>query len=114
MKVRIQSVEDLKKAASDKLKEEFSQRYQEAILEGAVQGMAFVMYVLEINQGWKEKRQQKLFADMMSIVELIDAAPWLQAYNALDIKKHIQDTYGIDFEKLLNRVGAIPPEKQIE
>lgn len=110
MKVRIQSVDDLKKEASKKLQDEFNRRYQEAILEGAVQGMAFVMYVLEFQQGWKEKRQKKLFEDMLSITDIPEIAPWLKPYNALDIKKHIEETYGIDFNKLLNRVAALPPD----
>lgn len=50
MKARIQSVEQLKQVASAKLQEEFSQRYQEATLEGAIQGMAFVMYSLEMSR----------------------------------------------------------------
>lgn len=110
MKVRIQSVDDLKKEASKKLQDEFNQRYQEAILEGAVQGMAFVMYVLEFHQGWKEKRQKKLFEDMLSVTDIPEIAPWLKPYNALDIKKHIEETYGIDFNKLLNRVASLPPD----
>lgn len=110
MKVRIQSVDDLKKEASKKLQNEFNQRYQEAILEGAIQGMAFVMYALEFRQGWKEKRQKKLFEDMLSVTDIPEIAPWLKPYNALDIKKHIEETYGIDFSKLLNRVAALPPD----
>ena len=110
MKVRIQTVDDLKKEASKKLQDEFSQRYQEATLEGAIQGVAFVMYVLETAQGWKQKRQTKLFEDMMSLTDLPELAPWLQPYNALDIRKHIETEYGIDFRKLLQRVEALPPE----
>lgn len=53
MKARIQTVEQLKQVASVKLQDEFNQRYQEATLEGAIQGMAFVMYALEMGQGWK-------------------------------------------------------------
>ncbi len=110
MKARIQSVEQLKRIASAELQNEFAKRYQEATLEGAIQGMAFVMYVLETAQGWKQKRQTKLFEDMMSLTDLPELAPWLQPYNALDIRKHIETEYGIDFRKLLQRVEAIPPE----
>lgn len=110
MRCPIQSVDDLKKAASKRLEEEFSQRYQEATLEGAIQGMAFVMYVLETAQGWKQKRQTKLFEDMLFLTDLPELAPWLQPYNALDIRKHIETEYGIDFRKLLQRVGALPPD----
>lgn len=108
MKSRIQSVEQLKQIASAKLQEEFSERYQEATLEGAIQGMAFVMYALEMGQGWKKARQKKLFENMMSICDLADAAPWLQPFNAVDIRKHIETEFGIDFTKLLQRVAALP------
>lgn len=110
MKARVQSVEQIKEIASQKLQEEFNQRYQQATLEGAIQGMAFVMYALELRQGWKGKRQAKLFEDMLSITDLPEIAPWLQPYNALDIKRHIEEEYGIDFTKLLQRVDAMPPE----
>lgn len=111
MKARIQSVEQLKQVASAKLQEEFSQRYQEATLEGAIQGMAFVMYALEMSQGWKKGRQQKLFDGMMGLCDLSDAAPWLQPFNAVDIRKHIETEFEIDFTKLLKRVEALPPEE---
>lgn len=110
MKSRIQTVEQLKKIVSAKLQEEFSQRYQEATLEGAIQGIAFVMYVLETAQGWKQKRQTKLFEDMLAITDLPSLVPWLKSYEALDIKKHIETEYGIDFCKLLTRVEASSPD----
>ena len=111
MKARIQSVDQLKQVASAKLQEEFSQRYQEATLDGALQGMAFVMYALEIGQGWKKSRQQRLFEDMMRLCDFADAAPWLNPYNAMDIKKHIETDFGVDFSKLLRRVEALPPDE---
>lgn len=111
MRCPIQSVDELKKAASKRLEEEFSQRYQEATLEGAIQGMAFVMYALEMYQGWKKSRQQKLFDGMLSLCDLSDAAPWLQPFNAVDIRKHIETEFEIDFTKLLKRVEALPPEE---
>ena len=110
MKARIQSVEQVKKIASAKLQEEFASRYQKATLEGAIQGMAFVMYVLENTYGWKKKRQQKLFEDMLSLTDLPELNPEIQPYNALDIRKHFETEYGIDFHKLLNRVDALPPD----
>lgn len=111
MKARIQTVEQLKQVASTKLQEEFSQRYQEATLEGAIQGMAFVMYALEMGQGWKKSRQQKLFENMMGLCDISEAAPWLNPYNAMDIKKHIETDFGVDFSKLLRRVEALPPNE---
>ena len=110
MKSRIQTVDQLKQVVAAKLQGEFNQRYQQATLEGAIQGMAFVMYVLEMTQGWKQKRQKKLFEDMLSLTDLPELAPWLQPYNALDIRKHIETEYGIDFRKLLSRVEALPPD----
>lgn len=110
MKARIQSVEDLKRIASQSLKDEFDKRYQEAMLEGATQGMAFVMYTLEVMQGWKDKRQQRLFKDMVSLMELPNSAPWLEIFQASDIKKHIQDAYGVDFNQLLEMSTAEAPE----
>lgn len=58
MKSRIQTVDQLKQVVAAKLQNEFNQRYQQATLEGAIQGMAFVMYVLEMAQGWKQKDRQ--------------------------------------------------------
>lgn len=110
MKARIQTVEQLKQVASAKLQEEFNQRYQEATLEGAIQGMAFVMYALEMWHGWKKSRQQKLFESMMGLCDIPESAPWLQPYNAVDIRKHIETEFGIDFDKLLRRVVATPPD----
>ena len=109
MKARIQSVDDLKKIASAKLKDEFNARYQEATLEGAIQGMAFVMYSLEVSQGWKKSRQQKLFDGMMSLMQLGES--WFKPFNAVDIRKHIETEFGIDFTKLLKRVEALPPDE---
>lgn len=109
MKARIQSVDDLKRIASQKLKEEFDDRYEQAMLEGAMQGMAFVMYVLEVTRGWKDKRQQELFKDMVGIMELPEKAPWLEIFQAQDIKKHIEEKYGIRFQVLLDKVDATPP-----
>lgn len=111
MKARIQTVEQLKQVASAKLQDEFNQRYQEATLEGAIQGMAFVMYALEMRQGWKQVRQQKLFENMMELCDLSEATPQSQPYNAMDLRKHIETEFGIDFTKLLQRVTALPPEE---
>jgi len=110
MKARIQTVEQLKQIASAKLQDEFSQRYQEATLEGAIQGMAFVMYALEMGQGWKKGRQQKLFENMLWLCDIPESMPWLQPYNAVDIRKHIETEFGVDFTQLLKRVAAAPPD----
>lgn len=110
MKARIQSVEDLKRIASQKLKDEFDARYEEAMLEGAMQGMAFVMYVLEVTHGWKDRRQKNLFEDMVAIMELPEKAPWLEIFQAQDIKRHIEEKYGIQFQRLLEKVEATPPK----
>lgn len=109
MKARIQSVEQLKKIATAQLQDEFAKRYQEATLEGAIQGIAFVMYALEKGQGWKKGRQQKLFDNMMGLCNLVEVAPWLQPYSAVDIRKHIETEFDIDFTKLLQRVDTLPP-----
>ena len=106
MRTRIQSVEDLKKVAARKLESEFNEHYAKAILDGAMQGVAFVMYTLEMSQGWKVKRQQKLFEDMISLMDVFDTADWLEPFNAADVKRHIEDEYGIDFSQLLERVDA--------
>lgn len=111
MRCPIQSVDELKKAASKRLQEEFNERYQEATLEGAIQGIAFVMYAIEIGYGWKKERQQKLFKNMLELCDLVDALPEWQPYNAVDIRKHIETEFGIDFTKLLQRVAASSPEK---
>ena len=111
MKARVQSVAQLKQIATAELQGEFTKRYQEATLEGAIQGMAFVMYALEMGQGWKKGRQQKLFESMMGLCDIADAAPWLPPFNAVDIKKHIETDFDIDFNKLLQRVAVTPSDK---
>lgn len=111
MKSRIQSVAQLKQIASAELQGEFRKRYQEAMLEGALQGMAFVMYALEMSQGWKKGRQQKLFENMLGLCDIPKSAPWLKPYDAIDIKKHIETEFDIDFGKLLQRVAATPLDK---
>lgn len=110
MKARIQSVADIKKIAARELEEEFKERYQDAVLGGVIQGMAFVMYTLELNQGWKETRQQRLFDDMLSVLNLPEAAPWIQSYKGADLQKHIEAEFGVDFDKILQRIEALPPE----
>lgn len=110
MKARIQSVEQLKKIATQQLEAEFDARCEAAILAGAVQGMAFVMYTLETCQNWKGVRQKRLFQDMLSLVQMSQAAPWLKPYQAEDIKKHIEDEFGIDFTPLLENLQAAGPE----
>lgn len=110
MKVRIQSVADVKKIAARELEAEFKSQYQSAILDGVIQGMAFVMYTLELNQGWRETRQQRLFDDMLSVLNLPEAAPWVQSYKGLDLQKHIEERFGVDFDKILQRIEALPPE----
>ena len=104
MKARIQSVDDLKKIASAKLEDEFNARYQRAMLEGAAQGMAFVMYALEVNQNWKGVRQRRLFDDMLSLMQLGES--WFKPFQASELRKHIETEFGIDFTKLLKRVEA--------
>lgn len=104
MKVRIQSVDDLKRIASAKLEDEFNSRYQQAILEGAAQGMAFVMYALEVNQHWKEVRQRRLFDDMLSLMQLGES--WFKPFQASEMKKHIEEEYGIDFNQLFEKVST--------
>jgi len=106
MRARIQSVEDVKRIAARKLEDDFNARYEKATLDGAMQGIAFVMYTLEISQGWKDKRQKKLFEDMVSMMDIPDLAPWIESFSAEDIKKHIEDKYQIDFRRLLERVDA--------
>lgn len=109
MKARIQTIDDLKKEASKQLQDEFSGRYQQATLEGALQGMAFVMYALETQQGWKQQRQQKLFEDMLALMDIPDRHPWLNSFNALHIRQHIEKEFGIDFNQILNKIEALPP-----
>ena len=89
MKARIQSVDDLKRIASAKLEDEFNSRYQQAILEGAAQGMAFVMYALEVNQHWKEVRQRRLFDDMLRLTQLGEY--WFKQFKHSEKKKQIAE-----------------------
>lgn len=104
MKARIQSVEQLKKVAAQELEEEFKKRYDQAVLDGAIQGMAFVMKVLEVSEGWKRKRQQKLFDAMLDLMNKADEEP--EPYSALDIRRYVEEEFQVDFNQLLDRIAS--------
>lgn len=110
MKARIQSVAQLKKMATKQLEDEFNSRYQCATLEGAIQGIALVMYALEQRQGWKKQRQQKLFDDLKVMLSMPSSAPWIQPYQAVELVKHAEEEFGIDFDELLKQFEALPPD----
>lgn len=109
MKARVQSLKQLKEIATRELEAEFKSNYQKATLDGAMQGIAFVMYTLELCQGWREKRQKKLFEDMLSVLDLPEGAPWMEAYNGKTLLEKIETTYGLDFNQLLERSDALTP-----
>lgn len=110
MKARIQTITDLKKAATKQLEEEFNSRYQCATLEGAIQGIALLMYTLEQRQGWKKQRQQKLFEDLKVILSMPSAAPWIQPYQAVELVKHAEKEFEVDFQEILKMFEALPPD----
>lgn len=114
MHCRVQSAQELHDTVAEKLKGEFNARYEQAILEGAMQGIAFVMYTLDLCYKWRDQRQKKLFQEMLNLMDLPDLVPQMQQFNALDIKKHIEEKYGLDFRQLVERVTAEAPKLEVE
>lgn len=99
-KSRIQSIEQLKESATRELKTEIDQQISDALLDGAVQGMAFVMWVLELSYGWKDARQKKLFEEMKGCIELGKSGRTPISGEA--IVDHIKERFGLDVDKLLH------------
>lgn len=99
MKARIQSVEQLKAIATKQLKNEFDQQISDALLDGASQGIAFTMWILESCFGWKQQRQQKLFDAMISMMNL--GENWVQSFDGESMVDHIKNEFGIEVATLL-------------
>lgn len=103
-KKRAMSVGQIRRIAAKKLEDDIQQRVATAVLEGAMQGIAFVMYTLEQNRGWKQVRQQGLFDDMMAVMEAYSG--WFRPVDGRSIVEHIRGMYDIDFDKLFSNVAS--------
>lgn len=99
MKARIQSIDQLKKIATKQLKNEFDQQLSDALLDGAAQGMAFTMWMLETCFGWKKQRQQKLFHEMAGMINL--GENWITSFNGESMVEHIKNEFDVDLITLL-------------
>ena len=99
MKSRIQSVDELKAIATRELKAEIDQQISDALLDGAAQGMAYVMWVLELSFGWKDARQKKLFEEMKCFMSLGES--WIRPIDGESLVEHIKNRFGIDVDELL-------------
>ena len=100
MKSRIQSVDKLKAIATRELKAEIDQQISDALLDGAAQGMAYVMWVLELSFGWKDARQKKLFEEMKCFMSLGES--WIRPIDGESLVEHIKNRFGIDVDELLH------------
>lgn len=100
MKSRIQSVDELKAIATRELKAEIDQQISDALLDGAAQGMAYVMWVMELSFGWKDTRQKKLFEEMKGFMSL--GENWLRPIDGESLVEHIKNKFGIDVDELLH------------
>lgn len=100
MKARIQSIEQLKEIATRELQTEIDQQISDALLDGAAQGMAYVMWVLEISYGWKDARQKKLFEEMKGFIKL--GENWRTPITGGSIVNHIKERFGLDVDELLH------------
>lgn len=100
MKSRIQSVDELKAIATRELKAEIDQQISDALLDGAAQGMAYVMWVMELGFGWKDARQKKLFEEMKCFMSL--GENWLRPIDGESLVEHIKNKFGIDVDELLH------------
>ena len=100
MKSRIQSVDELKAIATRELKAEIDQQISDALLDGAAQGMAYVMWVLELSFGWKDARQKKLFEEMKCFMSLGES--WIRPIDGESLVEHIKNRFGIDVDELLH------------
>lgn len=100
MKARIQSVDQLKAIATRELQQEINQQISDALLDGAAQGMAFVMWVLDMSFGWKDVRQQKLFDAMKSVMALGES--WVKPLDGESLVSYIREKFDIDVDELLH------------
>lgn len=100
MKARIQSIDQLKEIATRELQTEIDQQISNALLDGAAQGMAYVMWVLELSYGWKDARQKKLFEEMKSFIKLGES--WRTPITGGSIVDHIKERFGLDVYELLH------------
>ena len=100
MKARIQSVDQLKAIAIRELQTEIDQQISDALLDGAAQGMAYVMWVLEISYGWKDSRQKKLFEEMKGFIKLGESGR--TPITGESIVNHIKERFGLDIDELLH------------
>ena len=100
MKARIQSIEQLKEIATRELQTEIDQQISDALLDGAAQGMAYVMWVLELSYGWKDARQKKLFEEMKGFIKLGES--WRTPITGGSIVDHIKERFGLDVDELLH------------
>ena len=99
MKARIQSIDKLKEIAIRELQTEIDQQISDALLDGAAQGIAFVLWVLDISFGWKDVRQHKLFDAMKSVIALRES--WVKPVNGDSLVSYIKEKFDIDVDKLL-------------
>lgn len=100
MKARIQSIDQLKEIATRELQTEIDQQISNALLDGAAQGMAYVMWVLELSYGWKDARQKKLFEEMKGFIKLGES--WRTPITGGSIVDHIKERFGINVDELLH------------
>ena len=100
MKARIQSIEQLKELAIRELQTEIDQQISDALLEGAAQGMAYVMWVLELSYGWKGARQKKLFEELKGFSKLGENRQ--TTITGESIVNHIKERFGLDVDELLH------------
>ena len=100
MKARIQSLEQLKEIAIRELQTEIDQQISDALLDGAAQGMAYVMWVLELSYGWKDARQKKLFEEMKGFIKLGENLR--KPITGESIVDHIKERFGLNVDELLH------------
>ena len=100
MKSRIPSVDELKATATRELKAEIDQQISDALLDGAAQGMAYVMWVMELSFGWKDVRQKKLFEEMKTLMSLGES--WIRPIDGESLVEHTKNKFGIDVNELLH------------
>lgn len=92
----------VKPAILKEVEREYARRYQEhqdtITHDIAVQLVAAVMYTLEVNEGWGEKRLRRLMNEIAGTFEDMGGIGFASEFDTDDITEHIERKYGIDLK----------------
>lgn len=73
--------------------------YRECYQDLGTQFMGMVLYTLDKQYGWKEKRLRDFVEAVRDMSSTLDTRTFRGKADAIDCRKYINDKYGIDLEK---------------